>query len=83
MGHPVVKVLTDRRTVPDDGPVELEEGDVVLEGVGRVVALVGDDLGGDKVLRLRRAPVLRQVPAVERLAQGVLAHAYAGPAIEG
>ena len=69
------------RTVPDDWPVELEEGDVVLEGVGGVVALVRDDLGGDEVLRLGRALVLR--PAVERRAQGVLAHSHARPAIGG
>ena len=53
----------------------------MLEGVGRVVALVGDDLGGDEVLRLRRAIAIR--PAVERRAQGVLAHAHARPAKRG
>ena len=73
--YPVSTVFTNRRTVPHNRPVEFEQGDVVLEGIGPVVALVRDHFGGHEVLRLGRALVLG--PAVDGRAQGVLAHPHA------
>ena len=65
-------------------PVQPDEGDVVLEGVGAVVALVRDDLVDGEVLDGRRAVGLGVLAAggvaVRLGAQGVLARADANAA---